>query len=109
MIRLALLAFTFFDFAALNVYVLTTLGYVGFWETILASPAGILAVVDLTIAVGLTLAWMWTDSRARQLPFAPYAVLALALGSLGPLGYLIHRELRTVRAGRAVSARRATA
>ena len=109
MIRLAILALVFLDFAALNVYLLTTVGYVGFWEAILASPAGILAVVDLTIAVGLILAWMWTDSRERQLPFAPYAVLALALGSLGPLGYLIHRELRTMRAGRAVSARRATA
>jgi len=109
MIRLAILALVFLDFAALNVYLLSTVGYVGFWEAILASPAAILAVVDLTIAVGLVLAWMWADSRERQLPFAPYAVVALALGSLGPLGYLIHRELRALRAVRAVSARGATA
>ena len=109
MIRLAILALVFLDFAALNVYLLSTVGYVGFWEAILASPAAILAVVDLTIAVCLILAWMWTDSRERQLPFAPYAVLALALGSLGPLAYLFHRELRALRAVRAGSARHATA
>jgi hypothetical protein len=109
MIRLAILALLFLDFAALNVYVLSAVGFVGFWQAILASPAGIMAVVDLSIAIGLILAWMWSDSRERRLPFAPYAALALALGSLGPLAYLIHRELRALRAVRAVSARRATA
>ena len=109
MFRLAILALVFLDFAALNAYVLSVHGYVGFWQAILSSPAGILVLVDLTIAVGLVLAWMWSDSRERALPFLPYAVLALGLGSLGPLAYLIHRELRVLRAVRAVDARRATA
>jgi hypothetical protein len=109
MIRLAILALVFLDFAALNAYVLSVHGYLGFWEAILSSPAGVLAVVDLTIALGLVLLWMWSDARERGLPFAPYAALALALGSLGPLGYLIHRELRALRAVRAVPARGAAA
>jgi hypothetical protein len=109
MIRLAILALVFLDFAALNAYVLSVHGYLGFWEAVLSSPAGVLAVVDLTLAVGLVLAWMWTDARERALPFAPYAALALALGSLGPLGYLIHRELRALRSLRGPAARRAAA
>jgi len=109
MFRLAILALVFLDFAALNAYVVSVHGYVGFWQAILSSPAGIAVLVDLTIAVGLIGVWMWNDSRERALPFLPYAVLALGFGSLGPLAYLIHRELRALRAVRAVAARRATA
>ena len=112
MIRLALYALLFVDVAALNAYVLAEVGYVEFWKVIFSSWAGILAVVDLSIAVSLILAWMWNDARERGLPFLPYAALGVALGSLGPLGYLIHRELRAVRAARAVpgvAVRRASA
>jgi hypothetical protein len=97
MIRLAILALLFLDFAALNVYVVSVHGYIGFWETMLSTPAGIATIVDLAIAIGLALAWMWNDSRERRLPFTPYAVVGVFFGSLGPLAYLIHRELREVR------------
>jgi hypothetical protein len=69
-------------------------GYVGFFEAMLSSTAGVVVLVDLVIALSLVTFWMWSDARERALPFWPYAGLTLALGSVGPLSYLIHRELR---------------
>jgi len=100
MFRLAILALVFVDFAALSAWAVATHGYVGLWEAMLATPAGVAATVDLAIALGLVTVWMWRDARERGLPFVPYALAAVALGSLGPLAYLLHRELRGLRAVR---------
>ena len=67
-------------------------GYLGFFEALASTAAGIVVFTDLVIALTLTLLWMSSDARERGLPFWPYAILAL--GSVGPLSYLIHRELR---------------
>jgi hypothetical protein len=80
------------DFAALSAYAVYEHGYVGIFEMLLASPAGWLAMADLTIALGLVLAWMWSDARDRGAAFFPFAALTLALGSVGPLLYLILRS-----------------
>lgn len=79
------------DFVALTAYAVYQHGYVGFFEIILANAAGWTALADLTIALSLVLAWMWQDSRERNVSFFPYAVLTVALGSVGPLAYLIRR------------------
>jgi hypothetical protein len=86
---LVLAAFTAFSFYALEVH-----GYVGFFEAMLSSTAGVVAFVDLVIALSLATFWMWSDAHERALPFWPYALVTLALGSAGLLSYLIHRELR---------------
>jgi hypothetical protein len=67
-------------------------GYVGFFEELFSSFAGVLVVMDLTIALSLVLAWMWRDARERGASFWPYVPLTLAFGSVGPLLYLIVRE-----------------
>jgi hypothetical protein len=88
------LALVLAAFTALSFYAVEVHGYVGFFEAMLSSTAGVVAFVDLVIALSLVTFWMWGDARERALPFWPYACLTLALGSVGPLSYLIHRELR---------------
>jgi MFS superfamily sulfate permease-like transporter len=79
------------DFAALTAYAVYQHGYVGFFEIMFANSVTWTALADLTIALSLVLAWMWQDSRERNVSFFPYAVLTLTLGSVGPLVYLIRR------------------
>jgi hypothetical protein len=103
MSRTALLATVLTAFTALSFYAIEVHGYLGFFEALASSTAGIVVFADLVIALSLTLFWMWGDAGERGLPFWPYALLTFGLGSVGPLSYLIHRELR------ARSARRVTA
>jgi hypothetical protein len=98
MARLVVLALVFAAFAALNVYVVEQFGYVGFFAQLFANSATFAAAVDLVIALALIASWMWSDASERQLPVWPYLALTMGLGSLGPLAYLIHRELRSLRA-----------
>jgi hypothetical protein len=85
---------TLASFGALTLRALDVHGYLGFFGALLASPAGILAIADLVIALSLAAVWMWSDARERELPFWPYFALTLVFGSAGPLAYLLHRELR---------------
>ena len=102
--KTVLLAIVLSAFTALSLYAVEVHGYIGFFEAMASSTAGITAFVDLVIALSLVLFWMWGDARERGLPFWPYAIVCLLLGSVGPLAYLIHRELRAVRAPRRVTA-----
>jgi hypothetical protein len=88
------LALVLLAFGALTVHGVAVHGYVGFFEALGSTTAGLVVFVDLVIALTLALLWMLGDARERALPFWPYAALTLAFGSVGPLGYLIHRELR---------------
>lgn len=106
MTRLIALALAFAGFAALNVYALEQYGLVGFFAELFANAAALTVAADLTISLALIVLWMWGDAAERALPFWPYAAVTVALGSLGSLAYLIHRELRALRAG---SPRRAAA
>lgn len=87
-----LIGFVLADFAALNVYVLSQYGFVGFWQLATANAATILALVDLAIALGLVTVWMVRDARQRGVALAPYLVLTATLGSIGPLLYLFRRS-----------------
>jgi Terpene cyclase DEP1 len=98
MTRLVVLALVFLDFAAFSVYAVDRFGYLGLFEQVFANVATLQIGVDLVIALGLVSLWMWSDAAERGLPFWPYAAVTLAVGSLGPLAYLIHRELRSLRA-----------
>ena len=82
-------------FIAASLYAIEVHGYLGFFEALGSSTAGVVAFTDLVIALTLALLWMRSDASERGLPFWPYAALTLALGSVGPLSYLIHRELRS--------------
>ena len=85
-------------FLVFTIWVVESVGYVGFFAQALSSPVGIQLVADIFIACALALLWMRGDAKASGIPFAPYLVLTLVLGSVGMLGYLLHRELRSRRA-----------
>lgn len=91
-------------FLGYTIWVIATVGYAGFFREALASPVGIQLVADVVIALSLALVWMRSDAKTSGVPFAPYALVTLAIGSVGPLAYLLHREWKS-RAPRA--ARRA--
>lgn len=80
-------------FGILTAHAIEVHGYVGFFEALATSAAGVTAFADLAIALSLALLWMWSDSQERGLPLWPYALLTLFFGSAGPLAYLIHREI----------------
>lgn len=46
-------------------------------------------LVDLVIALGLFLAWMWKDAKAAGRNPWPWLLLTLATGSIGALVYLL--------------------
>jgi hypothetical protein len=97
------LALVLAAFSALSFYAIEVHGYLGFFETLASSTAGVVVFTDLVISLTLAMLWMRGDAQERGLPSWPYLLLTFALGSVGPLAYLIHREVR----GRAL--RRATA
>jgi hypothetical protein len=94
MTRTLLLALVLAAFTAYTGYAVAVHGYVGFFEALMSSAAGIQVLLDLVIALTLVLVWMAGDAQQRGLPFWRYAAVCVFLGSIGPLAYLIHRELR---------------
>jgi len=76
-------------FSVFTLWVVGRTGLVGFYEQLLASPAGWQVFADIVIALTMVLAWLWHDARAGGRRFWPYAALTLALGSIGPLVYLL--------------------
>lgn len=87
-----LLTLVFLDFLALTAWVIAEHGYISVFTTLLATWPGVQVLVDLVLALGMVMAWMWTDARKHGLNVAPYLLATLVVGSLGPLAYLIRRE-----------------
>lgn len=82
----------FVVFAALNVYALGSAGITGLGEALAAGNAWNRVLgVDLLIALGLVLTWLWRDARAHGRSPLPYVFLTALTGSLGPLLYLLRR------------------
>lgn len=91
-------------FVGLNIYAVEQHGFVGVFETALATPAGVAVFVDLVIALSLlTFYWLVPDARDRGFMALPYFIVTLFLGSVGPLLYLIRREGSEQRSARAVA------
>ena len=79
-------------FAVLTALALWFHGYWGIFEPHFQSFAGAQVLVDLVIALGLFLAWMWRDARASRRNPWPWLALTLTTGSFGPLLYLLTRH-----------------
>jgi hypothetical protein len=77
------------DFVALSGYAVSVHGYVGIFEALLSSVAGVQVAADLLISLALVAVWMWNDARKRGISPIPYVVLTALLGSIGPLVYLV--------------------
>lgn len=48
--------------------------------------------LDLVVACGIGVGWMWADARKRGIQPLGYALLTVCTGSVGLLTYLIRRE-----------------
>ena len=79
-------------FALFTAAIVAHTGLAGFYRQLFDSPAAWQLLVDLTIALGLVLAWIWQDARRSGRAFWPWVALTLVLGSLGPLLYLLRRR-----------------
>jgi len=78
-------------FSLFTAAIVARTGLLGFYQQLLASPAAWQTLVDITIALGLVLAWMFQDARRSGRAFWPWVPVTLLLGSLGPLLYLLRR------------------
>lgn len=86
-------------FVGLNVWAMATGGGAGFIAYLRGlGPYGLLATVDLLLALGIGVRWMWIDARRRGVPALPYAALTALTGSVGLLAYLAvntkHEQLK---------------
>lgn len=64
-------------------------GYWGIIEPHLKSWGAAQVLVDLIIALGLFLVWMWQDAKKAGRNPWPWVLITLSTGSIGPLIYLI--------------------
>jgi hypothetical protein len=79
-------------FSVLTALAVWTHGLWGIFEPLLTTLAGAQVLVDLVIALGLFLVWMWRDARRLNRNPWPWLLLTLAAGSFGPLLYLLTRR-----------------
>jgi Terpene cyclase DEP1 len=79
-------------FSALSLVALWYHGYVGLFTPAFQSFGAAQVLVDLIIALGLFLVWMWRDAAKIGRSPWPWLVLTLAAGSFGPLLYLLTRK-----------------
>lgn len=89
-----LVLFVLIDFAALNIWAISSQGLSGFVEFMTTMPSwGVVLSADLIIAIVLLTVGMWRDARSRgeKAPVG-YMVLSLLTGSIGPLAYMLRRK-----------------
>ena len=88
----AILILILIGFSILTGLALWQHGYWGIFEPQLKSFAGAQVLVDLVIALGLFLVWMFRDAKASGRNPWPWLVITLTVGSFGPLLYLLTRK-----------------
>lgn len=66
-------------------------GYWGILAPHFQSWGGAQVLLDLVIALGLVLAWLWNDARTSGRNPWPWIAATLVVGSFGPLVYLLTR------------------
>jgi hypothetical protein len=79
-------------FSILTAVALWYHGYWGIIEPHFHSFGAAQVLVDLTIALGLFLIWLWRDATAAGRNPWPWVLLTLVAGSFGPLIYLLVRN-----------------
>ena len=81
-------------FGGFTVWVVSQVGYLGFFRSLLSTAVGWQAFIDLCISLVLFIMWMSSDAKqAGRSPWI-YLLITLLLGSLGPLLYLAQRTRR---------------
>ena len=82
-------------FSALTGVAVMEHGFQGIFAHAFANAAGMQLFFDLVIALGLFIAWMWSDAKATGRNPWPWIVITLTTGSFGPLLYLLLRKAPT--------------
>jgi hypothetical protein len=82
----------FLGFTAMTAYVIYQYGAIGWIPVAFANPVSSLVTIDLFIALGMVLGWVYADAKDRGVSPWPYIVLTLGTGSVGTLLYLLVRE-----------------
>lgn len=90
-IKTLLLILVLAVFAAISLYAMLQVGYLGIWQSGLVSWGAFQILVDLVIACGLICIWMVLDARQRGTNPWPYVAITVFSGSFGPLLYLLMR------------------
>lgn len=91
----SLLLLTLLVFGGLTGLALWEHGFVGVLKYQMQNSAGQQVFMDLSIALGLAMVWMYRDAKAHQRNPWPWIVLTLIWGSFGPLFYLITQPRKT--------------
>ena len=76
-------------FGAFSLYVMWEVGYVGIWQSGMASLGAWQLLIDFIITSLILLGVLWRDAKQSGRTFWPFAVLTLATGSVGPMLYLL--------------------
>ena len=85
------LVFVLIPFGALTAAALWQVGYWGLFTPHFVNYGTWQVLVDLIIAVGLAMVWMWLDAKKIGRNPWPWLLLSLVAGSFGPLLYLFTR------------------
>ena len=77
-------------FAAINLYALASAGLaeLGAYPTTLTAW-GVVATIDLLLALCIGLYWTVLDARRRRVSAMPFILLTVLTGSVGLLAYLV--------------------
>ena len=78
-------------FGAFSTWVVVTQGYFGFVELARREWWGLQMLLDLVIALVVSIGWMNGDARKRGIATWPYIVATVLLGSIGVLAYCVRR------------------
>jgi hypothetical protein len=84
-----ILIVTLIAFLALTTMAVWQHGYWGIFQPLIKDLAGMQVLVDLVIALGIFLIWMWNDARSAGRNPLPWVFLTFATGSIGALIYLL--------------------
>ena len=79
-------------FSVLSAAALWQVGYLGLFTQQFTNYGTWQVLIDLFIAVGICMYWMWIDAQKIGRNPWPWLVLGLGAGSFGPLLYLITRK-----------------
>jgi len=95
--RLAAVVAIFLAFTGWTLWSVGGVGLGGLLGLLQGDPWGRQVFVDLCISITVAWTFMYSDSRARRLPFWPYVLGSVAVGSIAILAWLIHREVLMLR------------
>ena len=90
--RKVMLAVAFVSLAVVTALAVAEVGVMGIFSAAVQSWASGQIFLDLVIALGLVLVWLWRDALARGKNPWPWLLATLVVGSFAPLLYLWLRE-----------------